>query len=85
MRINNPACYECSKSKDTLHSWFLLNDGIRARCKHCKITLNEADSLEVYEYHLPKSQEVTEALTKLIKNNWILKLNQSNHALGEPS
>lgn len=53
MQPSNPACYECPKGKNGLHTWYLMNNGIIARCSECKLTLNEQHTLEVYNYYLP--------------------------------
>jgi hypothetical protein len=42
MRKENPACYECLKSRTGIHQW-RIKDGI-ARCDLCKIVLSKADS-----------------------------------------
>lgn len=51
MHKDNPACYECPKGKNKLHAWFLMNDGLRAKCKHCKLILNEADTVDMRASH----------------------------------
>lgn len=42
MRKDNPAVYECPKSKNTLHHW-KVTDGI-ATCVQCKLVLSKDDT-----------------------------------------
>jgi hypothetical protein len=45
---------KCPHSADGVHSWYLMNDGLRAKCGHCKLLLDKDQTLEVYEKLLPK-------------------------------
>ena len=47
MRKNNPAVYECPRTKNKLHHWMKGSDGL-AVCKRCKLKLNQEDTDDVY-------------------------------------
>jgi len=49
VRPSNPACYECPKGKDGLHTWRRNPDGRFAMCVKCGLELNETDTAEVFE------------------------------------
>lgn len=48
---------KCPQSADGVHSWYLMNDGLRAKCGHCRLLLDKDQTLEVYEKLLPKDIE----------------------------
>lgn len=48
MRPSNPACYECPKGRNTLHTW-KRNKDLTARCVECGLTLNKIDAAEVFQ------------------------------------
>lgn len=60
MRMENPACYECPKGKDGLHTWkkvpvgervggkVVLGDEWRACCTKCHLVLDREFSDDVY-------------------------------------
>lgn len=56
MQIDNSACYECPKGKNKLHSWYLMNDGLRAKCGNCGLVLDKDQTLDVYERHLSRKE-----------------------------
>jgi len=47
MRKDNPACYECPKGKQGLHTW-RENLDKTATCKHCKLTINKRDAADCF-------------------------------------
>lgn len=48
MDKNNPAVFECRKSKNTLHHWVRDPDSARATCLHCKVTLTNEQTEDCY-------------------------------------
>jgi len=59
MRPSNPACYECPKGKNTLHTW-RRNADMTATCIECDTTLSVEDAAECfrdYEQLARKSRE----------------------------
>lgn len=45
MRKDNPAVYECPKSRGGIHFWRRLTDGTgRAKCAHCRQMLSKRDA-----------------------------------------
>ena len=48
MSPDNPACYECTKDKSTLHTWKMINL-TQAQCTRCKLLLTPAQTREVRE------------------------------------
>lgn len=53
MQKNNPACYECPKGKNGLHTWSKILDHkkigmIGAVCKHCKLVLIKEQAEDVW-------------------------------------
>lgn len=54
MSKDNPAVFECEASDNKFHYWRLVENDKQssqrqARCVHCKLTLTEAQTREVYE------------------------------------
>lgn len=47
MRKDNPAVYECPKTKSTLHHWVRRDNGT-AYCIRCNLELNKQDADEVF-------------------------------------
>lgn len=53
MNKNNPACYECPKGKNALHTWSPIIDSRTngmdgAICLHCSVTLTKEQAEEVW-------------------------------------
>ncbi len=48
MSPDNPACYECPKGKDNLHTWKMINL-TQAQCVKCKLLLTPIQTREVQE------------------------------------
>ncbi len=47
MNKDNPACYECKVSRDTLHKWKRNDDGT-AYCLWCRLDLTKAQADDVW-------------------------------------
>lgn len=47
MRKDNPACRECLKGKDNLHTW-RRNADTTATCLKCEMVLNPVDAAECF-------------------------------------
>lgn len=47
MQKNNPACYECPKGKNALHTW-KRNVDETAECIHCKIKLTKKQAEDAW-------------------------------------
>lgn len=50
MRKNNPACYECKKDRNGIHTWKRLPTR-RAICVRCELEINQEDAAEVFNDH----------------------------------
>lgn len=48
MQKNNPACYECPKGRNKLHTWKRNKDGT-ATCTKCNLTLRQNHADEVFD------------------------------------
>lgn len=51
MKLDNPACYECPKGKNKLHTWSpIIQDGERdgAICLNCSLILTESQAAKVW-------------------------------------
>lgn len=46
MDKHNPACYECTKGKDGLHTWQKYGEG--AKCVKCGLKINKYYANEVF-------------------------------------
>lgn len=50
MRKDNPACYECPKTRSKLHHWVRRDDGT-SYCIKCDQQLDKADTADVWFDH----------------------------------
>lgn len=50
MDKDNPACYECPKGKNKLHTWKRLTMG-GAWCQKCNLFICEEHAKQVFEDH----------------------------------
>ncbi len=50
MRSSNPACYECPKGKDKIHTWKRKLTG-RAYCVKCGLEIAKEFANEVFDNH----------------------------------
>lgn len=57
MQKNNPACYECPKGKNKLHTWspimrqeegWKIDTIVGAKCLHCKKILTKEQAEDVW-------------------------------------
>lgn len=54
MNKSNPACYECSKGKNKLHTWSpiikcdIIREMIGAICLHCGLVLTKEQADDVW-------------------------------------
>lgn len=46
MQKDNPACYECSKTKSRIHHW-IIRDNQTAYCLKCNLELTKEQSDDV--------------------------------------
>jgi hypothetical protein len=51
MKKDNPACYECPKSKDKLHTWILRLISKTSYCKKCGLELTKEQTADIWEDH----------------------------------